>query len=97
MGMHSYSIRGMLDHARTALLFVGKQLILRRKLWLPAVSDVREDTGCPVICFDHDCSEPLWELSCGRSAAAASNAVIVVFQSLCAERAQRRWLMHVTC
>lgn len=71
-GLHAHSIRDMLDRAQTDVLFLGKQLVLRRKLWMPALAEFLDSTGCPVICVDHDRARPLWDLRCAQTAEAGT-------------------------
>ena len=66
-GVRSRSLADMVTRARTDLLFIGKSEVLRRKLWLPDLAGFTESAGCPVICVDHDRTQPLNRLFSGRS------------------------------
>jgi hypothetical protein len=58
-GVCSRSLERVLDNARTDLLFIGKTEVLRRKLWLPDIASFTSNASCPVICVDHDRTQPL--------------------------------------
>lgn len=66
-GVCSRSLADMVKRARTDLLFIGKSEVLRRKLWLPDIAGFTDSAGCPVICVDHDRSQPLSRLFAARS------------------------------
>lgn len=61
-GVCSRSLSEMVGRARSDLLFIGKSEVLRRKLWLPDIASYADSAGCPVICVDHDRSQPLRRL-----------------------------------
>jgi hypothetical protein len=65
-GVCSRSLADMVSRARTDLLFIGKNEVLRRKLWLPDVASFTDSAGCPVVCVDHDRSTPLNRLFSAR-------------------------------